>query len=324
MKTILAFLLLLLLLALTACAPTAAVETGVPTPTRSGVLETYSGPAPSVTPSPTNAATNTPLPTATPTPRTHVVKAKEDLWGIAWRYGLSLEDLLTANPTVDPRFLSIGAELKIPAPLYTPTPDADNPPLPTPVGMALEEPYCYPSQEGGLWCFTTAENRQEFSLEALSAAIRLYDLATGEIQSQTAYAPLNQVLPGGGMVLAAYFPAPFPLNYDATAELLTALPVPPASGRFLAVQQPETNIETYADGKSALVSGYFKLSDSQSAGSRITAAAIAYDANGKVTGFRQWESLEAFNGADKIEFEFSVYAAGAPIDRVIVLVEAYP
>lgn len=322
MKTILAVLLLLSVL--TACVPNVAVETGMPAHTRSGILETYSGPEPSVTPSPSNAATNTPLPTATPTPRTHVVKAKEDLWGIAWRYGLSLEDLLTANPTVDPRFLSIGAELKIPAPLYTPTPDADNPPLPTPMGITLEDPDCYPSQEGGLWCFTTTVNQQEFSLEALSAAIRLYDLATGEIQSQTAYAPLNQVLPGGSMVLAAYFPPPVPVNYDATAELLTALPVPPASGRFLAVQQPETNIEPSEDEKSALVSGYFKLSDSQAAGSRIAAAAIAYDTNGKVTGFRQWESREAFNGDDKIEFAFTVYAAGAPIDRVVVLVEAYP
>jgi len=321
MRTILAVLLLLVL---TACAPTAAVETGLPTATRSGVLETYSGPAPSVTPSPTNLATNTPLPTATPTPRTHVVKAKEDLWGIAWRYGLSLEDLLTANPTVDPRFLSIGAELKIPAPLYTPTPDPDNPPLPTPVGLALGAPYCYPSQEDGLWCFTTTVNQQEFSIEALSAVIHLYDLTAGEIQSQTAYAPLNQVVPGGTMVLAAYFPAPVPVKYDANAELLTALPVPPASGRFLAVQQPDTNVEISADGKTALVSGYFKLSDPQTVASRISAVGIAYDASGKVTGLRQWESREPFSGADKIEFEFTVYAAGDAIDRVAVLVEAYP
>lgn len=322
MKTFLA--VTLLLIALTACAPAADEETLSPVPTRTGVLAPYSGPDPSGTPSPTNLATNTPLPTPTPTPRTHVVKAKEDLWGIAWRYGLSLEDLLTANPTVDPRFLSIGAELKIPAPLYTPTPDADNPPLPTPVGMALEDPYCYPSQEGGLWCFTTAENRQDYSIEALSAVLQLYDLTTGEIHSETAYAPLNQVPPGGTMVLAAYFPAPIPQNFVVTAELFTALPVPPDSGRFLAVQQPETDVEISADGKSALVSGYFKLSEAQAEGSRIAAAAIAYDADNMITGFRQWESLEPFNGADKIEFEFTVYAAGAPIDRVVVLTEAYP
>lgn len=322
MKTISA--VFLLLFALSACAPAAGLETGSVTPTRAGELATYSGPAPSTTPSPTNAATNTPLPTATPTPRTHVVKAKEDLWGIAWRYGITLEDLLTANPTVNPHFLSVGSELKIPAARYTPTPDASHPPLPTPIGLVLADPYCYASHEGGLWCFTTTLNGQDFSVESLSTSIQLYDLTTGEIRSQTAYAPLDQVPPGGVMALAAYFPPPVPMKFEVTAQLLAALPVPPASGRFLAVQQPETNVEIAEDGKSALVSGYFKLSDPQAEGSRIAAAAIAYDDNDKVTGFRQWESREAFNGADRIEFEFTVYAAGAPIDRVVVLVEAYP
>lgn len=325
MKMILPLLALtVLVVTLAACLPSEPAVTPSPLPTRAGALKPYTGPAASVTPSPTNAATVTPLPSATPTPRTHVVRAKEDLWGIALRYGLTLEDLLTANPTVDPRFLSIGANLMIPAPLYTPTPDAANPPLPTPVGLDLVAPVCYPSREGGLWCFTTAVNGQEFSIEALSIAIRLYDQGTGEILSQTAYAPLNLVPPGGVMALSAYFPAPAPLTFDATAELLTALPVPPAAGRFLAVQQPGTDIEISVDGLSAVASGSFQLSDVQATASRIQAAAIAYDAQGRVTGVRQWESLEPLSGSAKARFQFTVYAAGASIDRVVVLVEAYP
>ena len=325
MKMILPLLALTgLVVALAACTPFEPAATLTPLPTCTGALKPYTGPAPSVTPSPTNAATVTPLPSATPTPRTHVVRAKEDLWGIALRYGLTLEDLLTANPTVDPRFLSIGANLMIPAPLYSPTPDAANPPLPTPVGLDLVAPVCYPSREGGLWCFTTAVNGQEFSIEALSAAIRLYDQGTGKILSQTAYAPLNLVPPGGTMALSAYFPAPAPVTFDATAELLTALPVPPAAGRFLAVQQPGTDIEISADGLSAVASGAFQLSDAQAAASRIQAAAIAYDSQGRVTGVRRWESLEPLSGSASIDFQFTVYAAGATIDRVVVLVEAYP
>src|SRR3972149_2012243 len=158
MRKIIRLLALVGLILLAACSPTQATATLTATATRAGTLKAYTGPRPSVTPSPTNAATVTPLPSATPTPRTHVVRAKEDLWGIALRYGLSLEDLLTANPTVDPRFLSIGANLMIPAPLYTSTPDAAHPPLPTPVGLGLVTPVCYPSKEGGLWGFTTAGN----------------------------------------------------------------------------------------------------------------------------------------------------------------------
>lgn len=325
MKIVLPLLALtVLVIALSACTPSESIGTLTPLPTRTGDLKPYAGPAATVTPSPTNAATATPLPSATPTPRTHVVRAKEDLWGIALRYGLSLEDLLTANPTVDPRFLSIGANLMIPAPLYTPTPDAANPPLPTPVGLDLGSPVCYPSREGGLWCFTTAVNAQEFSIEALSAAIRLYAQDTGEILSQTAYAPLNLVPPGGVMALSAYFPAPAPVVFDVTAELLTALPVPPAAGRFLAVQQPGTDIEISPDGLSAVASGTFQLSNAQASASRIQAAAIAYDSQGRVTGIRRWESLEPLSSSAPVDFQFTVYAAGAVIDRVVMLVEAYP
>jgi len=66
------------------------------------------------------------------------------------------------------------------------------------------------------------------------------------------------------------------------------------------------------------------LSDLQAVASRISAVGIAYDAAGRVTGIRQWESKTAYSGADKIEFEFTVYAAGDAIDRVVVLVEANP
>lgn len=313
-----------LIVLLAACSPDPESIIQTATATRFGTLKPYTGPESSVTPSPTNAATVTPLPSATPTPRTHVVRAKEDLWGIALRYGLTLEDLLTANPTVDPRFLSIGANLSIPAPLHTPTLDASHPPLPTPVGMDLAIPDCYPTRENGLWCFTTAANLQEYSIEALSAVIRLYDRSSGEIISQTAFAPLSLVPPSGTMVLSAYFASPAPLDFDATAELLTALPVPPASGRFLTVQQTDTQIEIAAQGLSATASGTFRLSDTQSTASRLQAAAIAYDARGKVTGVRRWEYLEPLSGTAALDFELTVYAAGAPIDRVVVLVEAYP
>ena len=58
----------------------------------------------------------------------------------------------------------------------------DNPPLPTPIGMSVGLPACYPSAEGGLWCFTTAINPQEYGVEGLSAAIHLYDRTSGEIR----------------------------------------------------------------------------------------------------------------------------------------------
>jgi hypothetical protein len=90
------------------------------------------------------------------------------------------------------------------------------------------------------------------------------------------------------------------------------------------MQQPGTDIEIAVDGLSAVASGSFQLSDVQAAASRIQAAAIAYDAQGRVTGVRQWESVQPLSGSAPVNFQFTVYAAGAAIDRVIVLVEAYP
>jgi len=324
MKRLTWLLPLVALIGLSACAVKVPAATVTPAPTRPGELQPYAGPPATLTPSPTNAATVTPLPTATPTPRTHVVRAKEDLWGIALRYGLSLEDILTANPTVDPRFLSIGTNLKIPAPLFTATPDANHPPLPTPITLELTLPYCYTVEEDGLWCFASGINNRDFSIEAVSAAVRLYDKTTGEILSQTAYSPLNLVPPGGSIVLSANFPSPAPSAYDATLELLTALPVPPASGRFLTVQQPGTKVDIEPGGKLAVASGTFILSDPQAVAGRVTAAAVAYDAQGRITGVRQWESVSDLAGGTAIPFQMTVYAAGAPIDRVIVQVEAYP
>src|SRR4051794_10496435 len=53
-------------------------------------------------------------PTATATPVTRVVTAGETMLGIALDFGVSLEALQAANPTVEARFLSIGTVLIIP------------------------------------------------------------------------------------------------------------------------------------------------------------------------------------------------------------------
>ena len=158
------------------------------------------------------------------------------MFGIALRYGVTLEDLMSANPEVDPRWMSIGTVLVIPAALYTPTPDPSNPPQPTPVGLALQQPSCFPSGEGGLWCFTRANNPQNFSVEGLSVSLRLYDRESGQILEQSAFPPLNLLKPGGFLPLAAYISPPAPRNFDATAELVSALLLPPESGRYLDVR----------------------------------------------------------------------------------------
>jgi LysM repeat protein len=313
-----------LALLLGACAPASPQATATLYATRAGTLKPFTGLAGTATLTPGEPDTPTPLPSATPTPRSHTVRKGEDMFGIALRYGVTLDDLMKANPTVDPRWLSIGTVLIVPAALYTPTPDPKDPPQPTPVGLALDVPNCFVSGDGGVWCFLSAENSQEFSVEGLSVNIRLYDRDSGQIIEKSAYPPLNLLTPGGFLPLAAYFPPPAPQSFDASAELLSALPVPADSGRYLGVQQSDVNIDITEDGLMAQVSGTLYLADAAASARSLRVAAAALDASGRIVGLRRWDSAEGLSAGATQPFELLVYSAGPAIENVIVLAEAIP
>src|SRR5512141_2101170 len=104
--------------------PLAVNSSATASPAAAGQLTPYRSPTGTVTPTPTDPATPTPLPSPTPTPRSHTVVKGEDMFGIALRYGVTLEELKAANPDVNPNFLSVGAVLVIPQSL-TPQPSME-------------------------------------------------------------------------------------------------------------------------------------------------------------------------------------------------------
>lgn len=322
-KVLLCFLAAALL---TACSPS---RTQLPAPTLRPVaavtLTPYAGAPPTSTPSLTPADTPTPLPTATPTPRLHTIRRGEDLFGIALYYGISLQDLLTANPTVNPYALRIGDQLVVPAAQHTPTLDPRNPPSPTPVGLSLPQPDCYPTRDGGIWCFGLLSNPQTFDVEGVSAVFRLYDRLSGEIFSQSAYPPLNRLAAGGALPLAVFFPPPAPVHFDAGLELLTALPIPPESKRYLDVEITRDEISLSKDGLLADASGSLRLSGEEDAeAGTVIVAAIALDAQDRVVGMRRWESNQPLVREQTLSFHLRVYTSSSPIARVILLAEAIP
>ena len=77
---------------------------------------------PSATPSPTPRPSRSiaPTPTPAPTPSTYVIKAGDTLSNIATEHGLTLDQLLAANPDInDPNKIAEGQQIIIP----TPTPE---------------------------------------------------------------------------------------------------------------------------------------------------------------------------------------------------------
>ena len=84
-----------------------------------GCTAAVSEPTPTATPEPliANTPTSTPMPTATPTPiptLVHQVLPGDSLWGIAYRYGVTLETLLEANGLTLEALLQVGQEIVVP------------------------------------------------------------------------------------------------------------------------------------------------------------------------------------------------------------------
>ncbi len=253
-------------------------------------------------------------PAPTPTPFLYTVKNDDTMLGIAIQFGIKLEDLQAANPTVDPHFMGKGFQLVIPItseiPAVVPTPTA--------VPVRMGEPHCYPAGDGGAWCVVATKNDQPASLENLSAWIGLYNDNNENIASQVAYAPLNILRSGSTIPLMVYFAPPLPAEFRPQVELLSALTVAADDPRYIDSQVQLDQVEITADGSGAAVRGQVLLPENAPALSQLWLLAVAYDAEGNIVGERKWKS------AGETEFDFTVYSLSGAIDHVEVLSEARP
>ena len=310
---------------LSACAAPAQVPaTRTPLPVYAGTLLPYQTRTPTSTPIPANPATPTPLPTLTPTPRTHVVKAGEDMSGIALRYRVPLAELKAANPTVIPNAMRIGTVLIIPG-TAIPNPNAPTPTSP-PVDVLLEKVRCNLDAQGSAVCFVMALNQGQAAVENVSAAISLIDPqaeAGTQPTRQVVTTPLNLLLPGESMPLMAAFPAPLPAGFQPVAELVSRLPASEGGKRYLTIQLENKQVDILPDGLTAEVSGEV-VSQADKDASQVWVAAIAYDNAGNVIGMRRWENTAPLPAAGSLPFSLRVYSTGANIDRVDLLGEAQP
>ncbi len=298
---------------LTGCTQVTLQATSTIAPT--GVLTPYL----TITPSPqlptvTIQVTIPVTPAPTPTPYLYTVKDKDTLLGIAIHFGIKLEDLQAANPTVDPHFMGKGLQLVIPIaeeiPAVVPTP--------TPVPVRMGQPHCYPAGDAGSWCIVAIQNDQEASLENLSVWMGLYNDNNENITSQVAYSQLNILRSGSTVPLMVYFAPPLPDEFRPQVELLSALPIPADDQRYIDSQVQLDGVDLTPDGSGAVVRGQVLLPENAPPLSQLWLLAVAYDAEGNIVGERKWKS------AGETEFDFTVYSLAGAIDHVEVLSEARP
>ena len=322
---IVTFLSLLFSVVLSACAAgDVSLPTIVPLPTDTSVVAL----SPSITPQPTNtfAPTSTvpPTPTPTPEPVTYTVTEKDDMFGVALRYGISLDELKAANPTVIPNMMSVGTVLIIP---ITPTPvspgtNQENPtPTPdpfNPLRLAMA-PVCYQDALGGAYCFAQLENVSDSHVENPSVRFTLTgsDATTLEMDG---ILPLNILPAQETMPAVAYFPAPIPESFDVSMQITDWLPVMPDDARYLEAEivAEAPAIAPSADFAQAV--GVVNIPDGEA--EYIWVLGVVFDLDGQVLGLRRWEANLPL-ASISIPFDFRLYAMQGEIAEVKLFVEAH-
>ena len=253
-------------------------------------------------------------PAPSPTPFMHEVKKGETMLGIAFQYGVSLEDLKAANPGVDPQFLSVGTQLIIPIhgdiPVTIPTI--------TPVPIVWQKPVCYRTGDGGAWCILTVTNQLEDSIENLSAWIGLFSVKGENIANNVAYADLNLLRPGDTLPLLSYFPPPLPEKFESQGKVLSGFTVDAVDTRYLDLDVNVEKVVISSDGSHASVRGEVIIPVDTPMPSQLWVMILAFDTSGKIIGARKWES------SGETEFNLTVYSLGGIIDHIEVLTESRP
>lgn len=326
-KTLLVCLLTLILagIALPACAPAPTLEPLTASPTRDSTLRPYPTSTHTATPLPTDYVTPTSSPTVTPTmtPVYYAVLEGDDFYSVGWRFNVSPQQIMTANPSVNPRAMGVGTTLLIPitpGPDSTATPLVELTPTATPFFTDFQPPDCYPDPQGGLWCFVLITNNTGKPVENLSGVFTLHH--GDETLQVSAIMPLNLLPDGNALPLIAYIQPPLPDAYTVNARVNFLLPVMPGDQRYLPATITQQTLELNADCRLATVRGRVSLPAGQPAARYAWVNATAFDAEGRIVAVRRWDSPGLLSGGTELPFTLYLYSLGGPIERVDLLVEA--
>jgi hypothetical protein len=250
----------------------------------------------------------------------YTVVRGDTLLGIALRFGVSLEELLDANPEINPTIISVGTKVIIPYIQRTPTVTPD----PTPLPLSLYNPICYPSVTMGLWCFIQAHNNLGVAIENISVSVNLFN-RDGELLAEgTALLPVDLLYPEMKLPLIYFFPDVVEDDFILQTDLVSALPAADITKRYLDPFIERFEARIAADGSMAEVVGIVGLPKVSRPARAFSILAVAYDELGQVVGYREFELHTPFAQGTTRKFELTVYSLGPAIKSVEVYAEARP
>ncbi|MCX6079281.1 MAG: LysM domain-containing protein [Chloroflexi bacterium] len=279
-------------------------------------LSPYFTRTPFITASLTLPVTQTAVPTLTP--MIYTIARNDTLSGIASRYGVVLEALLAANPGIIPESLSVGQTLIIPSASQSAVTALSSTPVPLDLGPSI----CQPSGNGVI-CLIPVHNPYPQALENVKVQVTLYDESGQSLASQEAVLPLN-LLPPDKVLPAVVFFSTSTAGVSAQAGLVTSMRLEPGDHRYLQTSIQNQLVSINWDGLSANVQGLVLLAETEKPATSIWLAAVAYDIQDQIVGYRRWEWSGALQPGGSQPFILPVYSLGTSIQRVEVFVEARP
>lgn len=308
-------LVVLLVGACTAPATPSATFTPSPWPTPPPYVPPTATRTPSPPPWPTGTA-----PWPTPTPLIYTIREGDTLSAIAARFGLPVQVLQKANPLLNPNAMPVGATLVVPLdPTYmpglpTPTPPAE---------LALGPTDCYPTGEGGAWCFALVQNLTRRAWLHVAGHLEVLSWgkeATPALLQARMTSLAFHLPPGQSLPLAAYFPPPWPVLWQVRLTLYRALPLKKdvRARRFPPVDLDEP---TYTWGPGRRWVRITTTWKTQEDTSWVRLVAWGMDARGRVAAARAWTWEGPFPADTSQEVDVYLYTAGPPLHAVHLFVE---
>lgn len=307
-------------LLLSGCGSTISEAIGDPTSIPDTTLIPYLTPTVLIQPTPQDQATAAPIPSPTPTPRIHILTNSDTLFALAYYYGVSVEEILSANPGLDRNILPAGKTIIIPPSKNSGQETTAS--APTLAVLPFGAINCLRSQEGGLWCFLPVTNNQAYTLENISAQIRLTDQETGKEQNLIGTTPLNLLSAGQMLPVTVYFPPMQPQLFRADAMLVSELPVSADDQRYRSVNIAQLQVDIAPGGRTAIIRAETSVKNGESV-QQLWVAAIAYDKEGKIIGVRRWKSPNGIKAGKTQLIEFSIYSVSGEIEKVECFAEGY-